>query len=115
MNLVATTVDRAREFVSDQTTTPVAYPKLHLMAALLDQEGGSVRHLLAQADVNVNQLRSGLGELLERLPHENALAMVLAHEVAHAVLGHRIIPNFTAEAEGVSQHQIVEELIKVVA
>ncbi len=40
----------------------------HLMAALLDQEGGSVRHLLGQADVNVNQLRSGLGELLERIP-----------------------------------------------
>jgi len=35
--------------------------------------------------------------------------------VAHAVLGHRIIPNFTAEAEGVSQHQIVEELLKAVA
>jgi ATP-dependent Clp protease ATP-binding subunit ClpB len=40
----------------------------HLMTALLDQEGGTVRHLLAQADVNVNQLRSGLGEALDRLP-----------------------------------------------
>ncbi len=40
----------------------------HLMAALLDQEGGSVRHLLMQADVNVNQLRSGLGDMLDRLP-----------------------------------------------
>jgi len=40
---------------------------LHLMTALLDQEGGSVRHLLAQADVNVNQLRSGLGEMLDKL------------------------------------------------
>jgi len=36
-------------------------------------------------------------------------------EVAHAVLGHRIIPNFTAEAEGVNQAQIVDELLKVVA
>jgi MoxR-like ATPase len=36
-------------------------------------------------------------------------------EVAHAVLGHRIIPNFTAEAEGVNQIQIVDELLKVVA
>jgi hypothetical protein len=35
---------------------------LHLMLALLDQDGGSVRHLLAQADVNVNRLRSTLGE-----------------------------------------------------
>ncbi|WPL16643.1 Heat shock protein F84.1 [Thiorhodovibrio winogradskyi] len=41
---------------------------IHLMIALLDQDGGSVRHLLAQADVNVNRLRSGLGEALERLP-----------------------------------------------
>ena len=31
---------------------------IHLMAALLDQEGGSSRHLLAQADVNANRLRS---------------------------------------------------------
>ncbi|MBK5970452.1 MULTISPECIES: ATP-dependent chaperone ClpB [Thiorhodovibrio] len=41
---------------------------VHLMIALLDQDGGSVRHLLSQADVNVNRLRSALGESLERLP-----------------------------------------------
>ncbi len=41
---------------------------VHLMAALLDQDGGSSRHLLAQADVNVNRLRSSLGEAMERLP-----------------------------------------------
>ena len=41
---------------------------VHLMIALLDQEGGTVRHLLSLADVNVNQLRSQLGEALERLP-----------------------------------------------
>ena len=40
----------------------------HLMAALLDQEGGTVRHLLTQADVNVNLLRSRLGELLDQVP-----------------------------------------------
>ena len=40
---------------------------IHLMTALLDQEGGTVRHLLAQADVNVNQLRSSLSEALERM------------------------------------------------
>jgi len=34
---------------------------LHLMTALLDQEGGSVRHLLVQTGVNVNQLRAQLG------------------------------------------------------
>ncbi|MES9882683.1 MAG: ATP-dependent chaperone ClpB [Sedimenticola sp.] len=39
----------------------------HLMSALLDQEGSTVRQLLAQADVNINQLRSGLGNALDRL------------------------------------------------
>ncbi len=41
---------------------------LHVMVALLDQQGGSVRHLLAQANVNVNALRSQLGVALDRLP-----------------------------------------------
>ena len=40
----------------------------HVLAALLDQDGGTVRPLLAQADVNVNLLRSQLGEALDRLP-----------------------------------------------
>jgi MoxR-like ATPase len=35
-------------------------------------------------------------------------------EVAHAVLGHRIIPNFAAEAEGISRARIVDELLEVV-
>ena len=39
----------------------------HLMTALLDQEGGSVRHLLVQSDVNVNLLRSQLGEQLDTM------------------------------------------------
>jgi ATP-dependent Clp protease ATP-binding subunit ClpB len=47
---------------------------VHLMIALLDQEGGSVRHLLAQADVNVNLLRSQLGELLDKLPQVQGAA-----------------------------------------
>jgi len=33
----------------------------HLTLAMLDQEGGGVRHLLQQAGVNVNLLRSQLG------------------------------------------------------
>nr|VFK11593.1 MAG: ATP-dependent Clp protease ATP-binding subunit ClpB [Candidatus Kentron sp. LPFa] len=41
---------------------------LHVLTALLDQEGGSVRYLLAQANVNVNALRSELGLALDRLP-----------------------------------------------
>ena len=40
----------------------------HLMLALLDQNGGTVRHLLTQAGVNVNVVRSHLGEALDRLP-----------------------------------------------
>jgi len=46
----------------------------HLMTALLDQEGGTVRHLMAQADVNVNLLRSRLGELLDKLPQVQGVA-----------------------------------------
>ena len=41
---------------------------VHLMSALLDQDGSTVSHLLTQADVNVNLLRSQLGEALDRLP-----------------------------------------------
>ena len=41
---------------------------VHVMLAMLDQDGGTVRHLLTQSDVNVNLLRSQLGEALERLP-----------------------------------------------
>ena len=41
---------------------------VHVMVALLDQEGGSVRHLLTQANVNINMLRSHLGEQLDHLP-----------------------------------------------
>ncbi|MEO0997245.1 MAG: ATP-dependent chaperone ClpB, partial [Pseudomonadota bacterium] len=41
---------------------------VHLALALLDQEGGSVRHLITRAGGNVNLLRSHLGEALDRLP-----------------------------------------------
>ncbi len=41
---------------------------VHLMTALLDQEGGTVRGLLTKAGVNVNQLRSKLGEALDHMP-----------------------------------------------
>ncbi|HUD96066.1 MAG TPA: ATP-dependent chaperone ClpB [Woeseiaceae bacterium] len=40
----------------------------HLMVALLDQQGGGVRGLLTKAGVNVNLLRSQLGDALDRLP-----------------------------------------------
>jgi ATP-dependent Clp protease ATP-binding subunit ClpB len=41
---------------------------IHVMTALLDQQGGSVRHLLDKAGTNINLLRSQLGEALDRLP-----------------------------------------------
>ncbi|MEW8160142.1 MAG: ATP-dependent chaperone ClpB, partial [Candidatus Thiodiazotropha endolucinida] len=40
---------------------------VHLMIALLNQDGGTIRHLLTQSDVNVNQLRSSLSAAMERL------------------------------------------------
>ena len=41
---------------------------VHVMVALLDQDGGASGHLLTRAGVRVNQLRSQLGERLESLP-----------------------------------------------
>jgi ATP-dependent Clp protease ATP-binding subunit ClpB len=41
---------------------------VHLLLALLDQQGGGTRSLLAQAGVNVPVLRERLTEALERLP-----------------------------------------------
>ena len=41
---------------------------VHLMTALLDQDAGTVRGVLTKAGVNVNQLRSHLGEALDKLP-----------------------------------------------
>ncbi len=40
----------------------------HVMVALLDQQGGSVRGLLTKAGANVNLLRSQLGDAIDRLP-----------------------------------------------
>jgi len=47
---------------------------VHLLLALLDQEGGSVRPLLVQAGVNVAQLRTQLGEQLDRQPQVEGTA-----------------------------------------
>jgi ATP-dependent Clp protease ATP-binding subunit ClpB len=41
---------------------------VHLMSALLEQQGGTVRALLTKAGANMNVLRSQLGEALDRLP-----------------------------------------------
>jgi len=41
---------------------------VHVLVALLEQQGGSTRPLLAQAGVNVPVLRERLGEALDKLP-----------------------------------------------
>ena len=46
----------------------------HAMVALLDQEGGSTRHLLGRAGVSVTPLRSQLGEVLDSLPKVSGVA-----------------------------------------
>ncbi len=40
----------------------------HVLVALLDQQGGSMRGLLTKAGVKVNVLRSHLGDAIDRLP-----------------------------------------------
>ena len=47
----------------NQSVEPV-----HVMMALLEQEGGTARPLLAQAGVNINQLQLKVMEALDRLP-----------------------------------------------
>jgi len=47
---------------------------LHLMQALLDQEGSAIRSLLQKADVNATQLRSEIGKALDRLPRVEGTA-----------------------------------------
>ncbi|NLQ19139.1 ATP-dependent chaperone ClpB [Marinomonas sp. M1K-6] len=44
---------------------------LHLMMALLDQQGGSTRPILQQAGIQVAKFREGLNDLLTRLPRVN--------------------------------------------
>ena len=41
---------------------------VHLMTVLLEQDAGTVPGLLTKAGVNLNQLRAGLGEAVDRLP-----------------------------------------------
>jgi ATP-dependent Clp protease ATP-binding subunit ClpB len=47
---------------------------VHLMMALLDQEGGTVRPLLSRAGTNINQLRLQLMEALDRMPQVQGTA-----------------------------------------
>ena len=40
----------------------------HLMSALLEQDISIAQSLLLKAGVNINQLRDGLGEVIDRIP-----------------------------------------------
>ncbi len=40
---------------------------IHVMVALLDQEGGTVRHLLTQSNVNIHLLRSRLSQAMDQM------------------------------------------------
>ena len=57
---------------------------VHLMLALLDQNGGTARHLLTQIGVDTNALRSGLGQILERMARveNNAGDIQVSNELA---------------------------------
>ncbi|MYE81365.1 MAG: type VI secretion system ATPase TssH, partial [Gammaproteobacteria bacterium] len=46
----------------------------HLFVALLDQRDGGLRHVLGAAGVNVNALRSAVGDLVDRLPQVSGAA-----------------------------------------
>jgi ATP-dependent Clp protease ATP-binding subunit ClpB len=47
---------------------------VHVLVAMLDQRGGSVRPLLSKSGVNVNLLRSHLSEMLEKMPQVEGAA-----------------------------------------
>ena len=51
----------------------------HVLAALLEQQGGSVVGILTKAGVNLNLLRSQLGEALDRVPERRGRARRSAH------------------------------------
>ncbi|MBO1254062.1 ATP-dependent chaperone ClpB [Alteromonas sp. 5E99-2] len=46
---------------------------VHLMTALLNQQGGSVRPVLDHGNINVNGLRSALSEAIEKLPRVSGI------------------------------------------
>lgn len=47
---------------------------IHVMKALLDQEGGSIRPILTKANVNIASLRSSLDAAINRLPQVEGTA-----------------------------------------
>ena len=47
---------------------------VHVLLAMMQQDGGTVRGLLAQSGGNLNRLRTALGEAIERLPQVQGAA-----------------------------------------
>jgi len=58
---------------------------VHVLLALLDQQGGSARPLLSAAGVDVNGLRAALGQALERLPQVQGASTGEVHLSADVV------------------------------
>lgn len=58
---------------------------VHIMFALLNQEGGTVRELLNKLAINFNELRSKVSQVIERLPRVegDAANLQLAASTAH--------------------------------
>ncbi|STK67931.1 protein disaggregation chaperone [Escherichia coli] len=52
---------------------------LHLMSALLNQEGGSVSPLLTSAGINAGQLRTDINQALNRLPQVEGTVVMSSH------------------------------------
>ena len=46
---------------------------VHIMMALLNQDGGTVKHLIEASGVNSNSLRSALSQAMERLPRVDGI------------------------------------------
>lgn len=62
---------------------------VHLMKALLSQEGGTVKHLLIKANVNISQLSSLLDEAINQLPQvEGAPGTVYPSQDLTRLLNH---------------------------
>ncbi len=78
----------------------------HLLVALLDQDGGSIRNLLTKAGVRVNGLRSRLGEILDSLPKVDGAAGEV--NLSNDMLKHLNVMDKLAQKRG--DHYIASEM-----
>ena len=59
---------------------------VHLMTALVNQDGGSIRPLLTLTGMDINALRSRLGEELDRLPRVSGVEGTCSSPTAYRLL-----------------------------